>query len=304
LISGRRVALSQLLARPRVLVPVLTGQMARPIISLGDALASSPGASGNLLALVEIRSGRDNEVFAQERRRLDTLLWIASLEYSSDVRRRMGVTLRLTANLASSIRDAVAEFGATSLILEWPTTTSSRRHGLADLTRQLLPDGTTDIIFVRSNPQRPSQAIAPRSILAPIRGGSGARVVAAAAATLADAFGSVLTLLHIQTGAQHPDRSRREWQSFEEIVEELNRPATIVTVRRRESAAIAILEEAGGHDLVMIGSRINPSQPGVLIGRDLDRMLRHLDAPVVMIRAKHAFRSESARPSESNGHRA
>lgn len=277
-------------ARPRVLVPVLIGQMARPIISLGDALAASPGASGHLLALVEIRSGRDNEVFAQEQRRRDMLRWVASLEYSSDVRRRMGVSIRLTANVASSIRDGIAEHGATSLILEWPMTTSSRRHGLADLTRQLLPDGTTDIVFVRSNAQRSNQAIVPRSILAPIRGGSGARVVASTAATLADAYGSVLTLLHIQTSSQHPDRSRREWQSFEEIVEELNRPATIVTVRRRESAAIAILEESGGHDLVVIGSRIDPARPGMLIGRDLDRMLRHLDSPVVMIRAKHAFR--------------
>ena len=48
-----------------------------------------------------------------------------------------------------------------------------------------------------------------------------------------DEVGSVLTLLHVQTGAQHPDRSRREWESFEEIVGELNRPATIATVRRR-----------------------------------------------------------------------
>ncbi|HKC19088.1 MAG TPA: universal stress protein, partial [Candidatus Dormibacteraeota bacterium] len=290
--------------RPRVLVPVLMGQMARPIISVGDALASTPGASGNLLALVEIRSGRDNEVFAQERRRRDLLLWVAGLEYSSEIRRRMGVSLRLTANVASSIRDAIAEYETTSLILEWPTTASARRHGLADLTRQLLADGSTDLVFVRSNPRNLNQSIAPRSILASIRGGPGARAVAFAASALADVFGSVLTLLHIQTGAQHPDRSRREWNSFEEIVTELNRPGTIVTLRRRDSAAGAILEEAAGHDLVMIGSRVDPTRPNMLIGRDLDRMLRHLEAPVVMIRAKPSSRPDVARPAPTNGHRA
>src|SRR5206468_903434 len=80
----------------------------------------SPGASGTLLALVEIRSGRDNEVFAQEQRRRDMLRWVAGLEYDSDVRRRLRLSLRITANVASSVRDAAAENEATSMVLEWP----------------------------------------------------------------------------------------------------------------------------------------------------------------------------------------
>ena len=304
MISRRHVYASPLQTRPRVLVPVLVGQSARPIISLGDALASSPGASGHMLALVDIRSGRDGGLFAQEQRRRDTLLWLAGQEYSNDVRRRMGLSLRMTANVASSVRDAIAEYGTTVLVLEWPTTSSTRRHGLADLTRQLLPDGATDVLFVRSNPKAQNQVIAPRSILATIRGGAGARAVAFTAAALADAFGSVLTLLHVQTGSQHPDRSRREWRSFEEIVEELSRPATIVTVRRRDAAAPAILEEAAGHELVMMGSRQDPARPNVLIGRDLDRMLRHLVAPVVMMRVRSAGRPEPPRLGSSNGHSA
>jgi nucleotide-binding universal stress UspA family protein len=287
-----------------VLVPVLMGQAARPIISLGDALASSPGGSGHVLALVDIRAGRDNEVFAQQQRRRDTLLWLAGQEYSNDVRSRMGLSLRMTANVASSVRDAVAEYGTTVLVLEWPTTASSRRHGVIDLTRQLLPDGTTDLLFVRSNPRVQNQVIAPRSILATIRGGPGARAVAFTAAALADVFGSVLTLLHVQAGTQNPDRSRREWQSFEAIVDELTRPATIVTLRRRDTVAPAILEEAAGHDLVMMGSRLDPARPNMLIGRELDRMMRHLDSPVLLMRVKSSIRSEPARPSSLNGNRA
>jgi nucleotide-binding universal stress UspA family protein len=302
LIATRRVFSSRLDTRPRVMVPVLMGQAARPIISLGDALAASPGASGHMLALVEIRSGRDNRVFAQDQRRRDTLLWLAGQEYSNDVRHRMGLSLRMTANVASSVRDAIAEYGTTILVLEWPTTTSPRRHGLTDLTRQLLSDGTTDLLFVRSSPRAQNKVIAPRSILASIRGGPGARAVAYTAAAVADVFGSVLTLLHLQTDSQHPDRSRREWNSFEEIVDELGRPATIVTVRRRDTVARGILEEAAGHDLVMMGSRLDPSKPNMLIGRDLDRMLRHLDSPVVMLRIRSAARPEAARVSAANGH--
>jgi len=272
--------------RMRILVPVLMGQMARPVISIGDALAISPGASGTLLALVEIRTGRDNEVFAQEQRRRDMLRWVAGLEYDSDVRRRLRLSLRMTANAASSVRDAAAENEVTSMVLEWPTVESARRHGLIDLTRQLLTDHGFDLMFVRANPRTPDLAIAPRSILASIRGGPSARVVASTGARLADAFGSSLTLLHVQTDTQHPDRSRREWDSFDQIVEELRRPATQVRVVRHDSPAAGIREEALDHDLIVIGSRLNPSGAGALLGREIDRMLRRLDASVVMVRAK------------------
>lgn len=301
MIPRQRLIFTGLQTRPRVLVPVLMGQLARPIIGIGDALASPPAASGSLLALVEIRSGRDNEVFAQEQRRRDMLTWLAGLEYSSEVRRRLSVILRMTANVASSVRDAVAESETTSLVLEWPTVASPRRHGLSDLTRQLVPDGSTDVMFVRSSLRTPNSVISPRSILASIRGGPSARAVAFTAAALADVFGSVLTLLHIQTGSQHPDRSRREWQSFEEIVDELSRPGTIVTVRRRESPAAGILEEAMDHELLMLGSRHDPTKPNAIVGRDLHRMLRHLDIPVVVIKAKYAHRFAVALVNGANG---
>lgn len=289
--------------RPRLLVPVLMGQMARPTISVGDALATSPGGSGNLLALVEIRAGRDNEVFAQEQRRRDMLRWVAGLEYGGDVRRRLSVTLRMTANAASSIRDAVAEYETTRLVLEWPTLASPRRHGLTDLTRHLLPDRGMEVLFVRANPLQLNQAITPRSILAAIRGGPSARLVASTAAALADSYGSALTLLHIRTDSQHPDRSRREWETFEQIVDELHRPSTEVRLLRQEDPVAGILGAAADHDLVIIGARLNPASPNVLVGRELQRMLRRLERPLVMIRPKHFSPPDSAHPISANGHR-
>jgi nucleotide-binding universal stress UspA family protein len=301
-IPRSRIHFSNLGTRTRVLAPVLMGQMARPVISVGDALASSPGGSGSVLGLVEIRAGRDNEVFAQEQRRRDMLRWIAGLEYDGDVRRRLSVTLRMTANAASSIRDAIAETEATNLVLEWPSVASPRRHGLSDLTRQLLPDQGINIAFVRSNASE--QAIAPRSIMAPIRGGPNARVVASTAATLADAYGSALTLVHIRTESQHPDRSRREWESFEQIVEELQRPSTIVRLHQHNDPAAGILEEAAGHDLVIIGSRLKPSNPNALVGRQLMRVVRQLQCPVVMVRPKHVSGPDSPRAIAAQGHHA
>ena len=302
MIARSRIMVPQLGTRLRVLVPVLLGQMARPTISIGDALAAPPGAWGSLLALVEIRAGRRHEVFAQEQRRRDMLRWVARLEYEGSIRRRLNLSLRITANVASSIRDAVAENVATSLVLEWPTVDSPRRHGVVDLTRQLLPDHGTDLIFVRSNPSARDQAIMPRSIVAAIRGGPSARAVASTAAGLADVFGSSLTLLHIRTDHQHPDRSRREWETFEQIVDELRHPSARVRLHRHDNFAAGILEETPGHDLLVVGAKFDSSRPDVLIGRPLQRIVRQVDAPVLLIRPRHHWIDRPAGGAGVNGH--
>ena len=286
MISKRDFQVTTLGTRPRVLVPVLKGQMARPAISIGDALLTLPGASGSLLALVEVPAGPTRGLVAQDDRWRDMLRWVAGLDYGPDLLRRLKVTLRLTADVASSIRDAIAETRATSLVLEWPTITSPRRHRLSVLTDQLLDDPATDVMFVRSDPKAPSREIAPRSILAPIRGGPSARFVASTAAALADAFASKLTLLHVQTESQHPDRSRREWATFEQIVEQLHRPSTVVRMRHDDSPEAGIAEEVAGHDLLIIGSRQDPLRPKALVGRALMRVVRRLERAVVVVRPK------------------
>src|SRR5260370_42192155 len=97
------------------------------------------------------------------------------------------------------------------MVLEWPTIESARRHGLIDLTRQLLTDHGFDLMFVRANPRTRDLASAPRSILASIRGGLSARPVASTAARPADAYGRSLALLPVQADNRPPERSRRGW---------------------------------------------------------------------------------------------
>jgi nucleotide-binding universal stress UspA family protein len=276
--------------------------MARPAISIGDALLTFPGASGSLLALVEAPTGLDSGLVAHDEHWRDMLRWVAGLEYGPDLLRRLKVTLRLTADVTSSIRQAVVEMRSTSLVLEWPTITSPRRHRLNILTEQLLTDPATDVMLVRSDPTAPSREIAPRSILAPIRGGPSARIVASTAAALADAYSSALTFLHVQVESQHPDRSRREWETFEQIVEQLHRPSTVVRLRRDESPEAGITAEAASHDLLIVGTRQDPQQPKVLVGRALMRVIRRLERPAVMVRPKHAGLSVPAGRIEPTGH--
>ncbi len=281
-------------ARPRVLVPVLKGQMARPIISIGDALLAFPGASGSLLALVEADPTIPGSLATQIERRRDMLRWVAGLDYEGRQRQRMNITLRFTADVVGNIRDVVADTESTTLVLELPTTLSPRRHRLSAIAAQLAVGLPADVLFVRSDPARPDREIAPRSILAPIRGGPSARIVAATAAALADAYAGALTVLHVRSISQHPDRSRREWRNFERIVEDMRRPSTIVRQRHSEDPARCILEEAIGYDLVIMGSWLDPGQPQILIGRGLMRTVRQLQCPVAVVRPRHTGLVETA----------
>src|SRR5260370_29036975 len=240
-----------------------------------------------------MREGGEKEVCAKGEGRREMLRWVGGLGYDRERGPRLRPSLRITANAASSVRDAAAENEVTSMVLEWPTIESARRHGLIDLTRQLLTDHGFDLMFVRANPRTRDLAIAPRSILASIRGGLSARAVASTAARLADAYGSSLTLLHVQSDNQHPDRSRREWDSFEQIVEELRRPATHARLARHDSPAAGIFEEASGHDLIVIGSWLDQSRVGAVLGRESDRVLRRLAALRTIVAANPTAPSAS-----------
>ena len=294
--TERRSVFPELGARPRVLVPVIKGQMARPIVSLGDALLAFPGASGSLLALVEADPTITGRLGTQDERRRDMLRWVASLEYDGAQRRRMSVTIRVTTDVAGSIRNVVAETQSTSVVLEWPSAQSPRRARLTALMSQVAAAGVpADVLFVRPDPAKPNREVAPRSILVPIRGGANARAVVATAAALADAYGSRLTLLHVQPSNSHPDRSRREWETFGEIVAELRRPTT--RVRHLEGEAPAgILAESAGHDLLILGSRFNPQYPQLLIGRALMGTVRQIRSPVVVMRVRDVGWSAPEQP--------
>src|SRR5260370_34704932 len=78
----------------------------------------------------------------------------------------------------------------------------------------------------------------------------------------------------------------------------------MVRLHRHDNPAGGILEEAAGHDLVIIGSRLSPSSPNVVVGRGLLRMVRRPDCPVVMVRPKHLAQAEPAYPIARKGYKA
>lgn len=287
-VADRRSVYPELGARLRVLVPVLKGQMARPIVSIGDALLAFPGASGSLLALIEADPTIPGSVVTHVERRRDMLRWIAGLDYERALNRRMNVTMRVAADVVGYLRDVVAETESNTVVLELPTAMSPRRHRLGAIAAQLAVSPPADMLFVRSDSGSPELEIAPRSILVPIRGGPSARIVAATAAAIADAFGSALTLLHVESDSQHPDRSRRERRTFGRIVEEMHRPSTVVNLVRDEAPARCILERSAAHDLVIMGSWLNPEQPRILVGRGLMRAVHRIRCPVIVIRPQRS----------------
>jgi nucleotide-binding universal stress UspA family protein len=101
---------------------------------------------------------------------------------------------------------------------------------------------------------------------------------------------------------QHPDRSRREWETFDQIVEELHRPSARVRLHRHDNVAEGILEEIAGHDLVIIGARFDSMRPNALIGRQLQRIVRRVEVPVLMIRPTPHSPELASDRTAANGH--
>ena len=106
---------------------------------------------------------------------------------------------------------------------------------------------------------------------------------------------------NIASGADPMALTRGIQKAVDKVVDELHRPSATVRVHHHENAAAGILEEAIGQDLVIIGSRLNPSTPEVPIGRELQRIVRQLECPVLLVRPKHLAPIQPARHLAANG---
>jgi len=110
------------LDRARVLVPIIRGQVAAPLLSLGDAIARRSSTQGVVLGLVEVPASQGGLQVPVANRSRELLRWIAATDYErhSVEGGRLTVQTRIAADVARSIREAALETESDIVLLEWP----------------------------------------------------------------------------------------------------------------------------------------------------------------------------------------
>jgi nucleotide-binding universal stress UspA family protein len=274
------------LDRPRVLVPIVRGQAAAPLLSLGDAIARRGATRGLLLGLVEVPASHGGLQMAVAERARALLRWIAATDYEchSIERGQLNVQTRIAANVAASIREATLETQSDMVLLEWPWQKSPRRYRLEAVLRNLVSDPPAQLVIVRPDPAGKGP-LAPRSVLAPLRGGTNARLALTVAAALATQANARLTLMHVYDSNHHPDRAQREADVFHDLVKTVRALDPVVLEFVDPEPAKVLLRVGSEYEAVVMGAHADPAQAGMLVGSALESVVNGLPRTVILTRS-------------------
>ena len=275
------------LAEPfRVLLPILRDQAATPLLTVADALGAA--GRGKVLGLVE--SAGSTSMGDPGQRRLSFLRWLAAEDYDvAALAPALPLDVLLTQDPARTVIEAVAESRANLVVTEWPGRAAAR-HRVRRLINSLIAETQLNLAMVRLAPDAGRKAVAPSSVLVPIRGGPNARLAIRIAAALCDVTGAEMTLLHVQDRRHHPDRIRRETRTFRSLADTVTgaRPSSLVV--SSDSPVTALLDIAGDFDMAVMGTRLEPQAPSRLVATAMARLMEALKATVILARSSEGSR--------------
>ena len=276
----------------RVLVPVIWGQSAAPLLSIGDAIAGHCPSRGVVLGLVEIPSRWSGLVTSAMVRSRELLQWIASNDYALEAGRRprLSIQSRYTSDPAASIREALLETQCDTVLAELPPSNSRRRHRLEGILRSLADDLQVSLVMARPDPAASRSALQPRSVLVPLRGGPNAWLALRVGTALASWSQARLTLMHVFNPRDHHALRKHEREAFHELVDSVAGASPAVVEVVSGDPAEAILDIGGDYDAVVMGAHSNPSRAGMLVGRMLSVVISRLTKTVILTRAGAGLR--------------
>jgi nucleotide-binding universal stress UspA family protein len=271
------------LAEPfRVLLPILRGQSASPLLAVADILAG--GGGGKVLGLVE--SAGSTSMGGPGQRRLSFLRWLATADDKVSSRApALPLDVLLTQDPARTAVEAVAESRVNLVVTEWPGRASAGRQRTRRLLNSLIAEPGLSLAMVRLGVDAKNSPVAPASVLVPIRGGPNAKLAVRIGGAISDITGAEMTVLHVQDSRHHPDRIRRETRAFRSLAETATRSQSSRLEVSSDSPVTALLEIAADYAMVVMGTRPDARAPSQLVAATMARLLQALEMTVILARS-------------------
>jgi len=273
-----------------VLVPVADQEQARILGQIGAILAQDN--AGELLALHVVRvppqlslhQGR--LLLKSGRAHLETVIQQAK---ARDV--PVHTMIRLARNVAEAIRMTTIENASDLMLLGWPGYTGSSGHVYGTVIDALVDNPPVDIAVVRYRERR-----AMHSILVPVAGGPNSRQAVKMAVSMArgcETGAAKVRLLHVMpVGAGSRSQVRAE-QALRLALEGIDYEHIDQKIVESTSVVDAILEQAEGQDLIVIGATGEPLFKNLLIGNIAEQVASRVSVTVIIVKRRsgplHSF---------------
>ncbi len=270
--------------RPHILVPVLRAQSAPALLEVAEAVRAREGATGHLLGIVEVATGREVARRITVARRFRTLL--RRIGAMTGGTTGFGVQVRVGHNAAQAVREAALENGSEMIVLEWPGL--ARRPADRNL-EDLIADPPADLLLVRAGEAPPGVG---GRILVPVRGGPSAALALRTAAALARSRRAGLTVMHVYEPRLSPEQREAERRQLREALRVLGRQRRQVIEIESSTPGAAIREEAARHSMVVLGAAAEAARTSVVVGLRLADTVRRLPGTVVVAKSTLSARQQ------------
>ncbi len=259
----------------RILIPATAG------VEVEGALAAALALGGEVVVAGFIRIGPDESLSA-------------GAGQATDLRRRLrplgGDAVRVLARVHVShttwaeVEEVVEAEDPDLILLRWP----GHLEALGVATDEALARPPCDLALMRG--PFPS---AVRKVLVPVRGGPHAELALRLALALRP---QQLTVLHLTRSGD--EKGEAPFRSIERVVRRM--PEVEVRTRVTDNAAAAILEEATGYDLVVMGSTAQGKRGGAPLGPVADRVLQACTAGVIVVKTRRRMPMPASEAAVSN----
>ncbi|HET7028369.1 MAG TPA: glucosyl-3-phosphoglycerate synthase [Candidatus Limnocylindrales bacterium] len=244
----------------RILIPVANPLTAEELVRLGAALLEPRTGSLTALGIVEVPEGMPLSEGATRARHARRLLQRV-LDFSPEGT-AIHPIVRIGRHAAEGIVEAAAEQEADLVIFGWGGKSGARdRAGdgherdtaISPTIDAVVRDAPCDIAVVK---QRGATEI--RRILVPIRGGPHAELALRFADAIAQRHGATVVVLHLlPSGVTEAVRAQAE-RALAAVVRQHLTAASETMLRATANVRNAIVREADGCDLVLMGASANP----------------------------------------------
>lgn len=264
----------------KILLPLVSESEAESSLDLATHLL---GPQGRVIALQVVRVRDDVSLSegageaASSRAALDAIR-----ERVADVRVECKPLVRVARRVSEGIVESVASEGADLVILPWKGSASPEAVLFGRTIDRLVEAPPCNLMVVRV-----SGVTRWKKILLPVRGGPYAEFALQIAEQLAASLDAEITVLHCEGRFTSPEFNEGLYDLFLQRMR--GHPHVTRYFAVRGDPHQAILEQAVGHDVVIVGAGAVTEPQSFFLGPMVERIALSLDKPLMVVKTPETF---------------
>lgn len=263
-----------------VLLPVREPEKILLLLPYAAAIAAQQGGHVVILSVVVVPEGHPLSDGMLETRRLRATY--AAITNADTLPVPVRSVITVAHDLTTGIRTAAEEQRADLILLGWQAARSSSERLFGPPIDGLLRQPPCDVVVVRLHSGTPW-----RRVLLPVRGGPHTALACDVALALAEQHAAEISVLYA-SNPRMPDNAvvRESLQSLRTM------PRVSRWMERTIPVEQAILAEAPDHQAIVLGITGRSGDPEAPVGPLADRILRHANSTVILVRRRMAQAEE------------